>query len=402
MIIYLPDGHDNLESFLSSLDPEGEYSGPPCSDGDTSDMSNLTATANKHSEHESWRGPLIMPPSLGTSETSSQRDMPRPTPGTLTYSVQDSPANHSAQQEKERGLTTPVTCGPQLSSASAWYDRESYSWKTFQGSFLLGTLEPFSETWPKAGMIRDGVFYPQPRWELPILGKDSGLWGTPRNSDGMKYNLRDPEKIKDTRSRLEDQVSKWPTPYASDPQKRGNFDMTDRRNGLPAAVKRSLFPTQTDPSKGGGSSRSGDRHGEIPSLHGMARAGRWPTPTKQDASNNGSPSQQRRKSPPLNAVAKWPTPTSADANRKGADYARENRPNSGGDDLNTAISRTGLPGGKLNPEWVEWLMGWPIEWSALKPSEMGRSPYAQPSPFIYWLETTSRMLRRILNELPLF
>ncbi len=22
-------------------------------------------------------------------------------------------------------------------------------------------------------------------------------------------------------------------------------------------------------------------------------------------------------------------------------------------------------GGKLNPEWVEWLMGWPIGWTAL-------------------------------------
>ena len=24
-------------------------------------------------------------------------------------------------------------------------------------------------------------------------------------------------------------------------------------------------------------------------------------------------------------------------------------------------------GGQLNPEWVEWLMGWPIGWTALKP-----------------------------------
>jgi hypothetical protein len=24
-------------------------------------------------------------------------------------------------------------------------------------------------------------------------------------------------------------------------------------------------------------------------------------------------------------------------------------------------------GGPLNPDWVEWLMGWPIGWTALQP-----------------------------------
>ena len=28
-----------------------------------------------------------------------------------------------------------------------------------------------------------------------------------------------------------------------------------------------------------------------------------------------------------------------------------------------------LPGGSLNPTWVEWLMGWPLEWTALAPLE---------------------------------
>jgi DNA (cytosine-5)-methyltransferase 1 len=32
-------------------------------------------------------------------------------------------------------------------------------------------------------------------------------------------------------------------------------------------------------------------------------------------------------------------------------------------------------GGKLNPTWVEWLMGWPLEWTDLKPLEMDKFPY---------------------------
>ena len=56
--------------------------------------------------------------------------------------------------------------------------------------------------------------------------------------------------------------------------------------------------------------------------------GCWlPTPTTQDANNNGGPSQAKRHTPPLNSVA----------------------------------------GGKLNPRWVEWLMGWPIAWTGCEP-----------------------------------
>lgn len=29
-------------------------------------------------------------------------------------------------------------------------------------------------------------------------------------------------------------------------------------------------------------------------------------------------------------------------------------------------------GGQLNPTWVEWLMGWPLEWTALKPLATGK------------------------------
>ena len=32
----------------------------------------------------------------------------------------------------------------------------------------------------------------------------------------------------------------------------------------------------------------------------------------------------------------------------------------------------GMLGGALNPVWVEWLMGWPLGWTDLKPLEMGK------------------------------
>ena len=64
----------------------------------------------------------------------------------------------------------------------------------------------------------------------------------------------------------------------------------------------------------------------------LAASVMFPTPTCQDAKNNGGPAQQRRNTKPLNAVA----------------------------------------GGALNPVWVEWLMGWPLGWTDLKHSATAR------------------------------
>ena len=71
----------------------------------------------------------------------------------------------------------------------------------------------------------------------------------------------------------------------------------------------------------------------------MARQNLGPTPTVQDSKNNGGPSQHKRKTKPLNAAI----------------------------------------GGKLNPTWVEWLMGWPIGHTDCEPLETDK--------FLRWLRS---------------
>ena len=62
------------------------------------------------------------------------------------------------------------------------------------------------------------------------------------------------------------------------------------------------------------------------------------------------------------AVMKWPTPTAHNAKETNApSEAKRNEP--------TLASRVG---GTLNPTWVEWLMGWPLGWTDLKPLEMDK------------------------------
>jgi hypothetical protein len=59
------------------------------------------------------------------------------------------------------------------------------------------------------------------------------------------------------------------------------------------------------------------------------------------------------------ASVMWPTPTvCGNYNRKGSSATS-------GDGLAIAVGLT--PGGSLNPTWVEWLMGWPLGWTDLKP-----------------------------------
>jgi hypothetical protein len=70
----------------------------------------------------------------------------------------------------------------------------------------------------------------------------------------------------------------------------------------------------------------------------------------------------------------WPTPAARDYRSQHADNSesfmeRQNHPR--GVNLVEELQRQGIRG-QLNPTWVEWLMGWPIGWTDLKPLEMDK------------------------------
>lgn len=56
----------------------------------------------------------------------------------------------------------------------------------------------------------------------------------------------------------------------------------------------------------------------------------------------------------------WPTPTKDAANERNEPYDQ------GGTSLSTAVKDAVKPG-QLNPDWVEWLMGWPAGWTSRQP-----------------------------------
>jgi len=117
-------------------------------------------------------------------------------------------------------------------------------------------------------------------------------------------------------------------------------------------------PKATDGSKGSRTKEGAEKEfkrGKNVDL-GMVVA-MLPTPTANCSTGAGSSGRQGG----LNLqthVARFPTPVARDWKYTGtapAELARHTPP------LATHA------GGQLNPTWVEWLMQWPLEWTALKP-----------------------------------
>ncbi len=83
----------------------------------------------------------------------------------------------------------------------------------------------------------------------------------------------------------------------------------------------------------------------------------WPTPTQRDWKSSASNLHGKNSRPPNEVVKFWSTPRASDGAK-------------GGPGMKFGSGSTApLPaqvGGTLSPLWVEWLMGYPIGWTALE------------------------------------
>ena len=233
-------------------------------------------------------------------------------------------AKTSVPQEKAQELTeNEAECGNTWHGLLARFDPDTHLWRTAQCS-LFEDLEQSLETFPRWGSMRNGELYQRQPWEPPISETVFGFSvPTPVSSDGTSGSV----------------IGKNDTFYTTS-------------TGMPRKVNQK----GTDGSVG---------LGRLVQM--------WPTPTAHNAKECGSPSEFIRDSLGLGTVVlKFPTPrasdfkgaTSAEAMSKAA--ARGFNPN-----LPEATAAS-VGGGKLNPTWVEWLMGWPLGWTDLKPLEMDK------------------------------
>lgn len=131
-------------------------------------------------------------------------------------------------------------------------------------------------------------------------------------------------------------------PTATDAKSSRNLTVKNRKSkgnpGVTLTDYVTLFPTPSAASAGTNIGGAAGRKGKVrPSLETMARKNLWPTPRTQDRFGE-NPETARR---------------------------RMERRKSEGRSTGGVSSLTGEVGGALNPQWVEWLMGFPIGWTNL-------------------------------------
>lgn len=240
-------------------------------------------------------------------------------------------AKTSPQQVKAKELMGNVQdFGQRWHELSVKFDLEKSGWKTHQCLFPED-LPELSVILPKWGMTRTGHVFQHLTLERPIFVTECGLLPTP-TAQQMGSNTT----MRAHGTTAKERYLMWPTPKASDAKPRTS----------PADFLR-----------------------DSPGLETVVNM--WPTPKASDWNKRGNISPHPRNGLP-GAVANFPTPNASDADKWSNESLSERKAKGRQIRFNTAVSPQGGNGGRLNPNWVEWLMGWPIGWTDLKPLEMDR------------------------------
>ena len=235
-------------------------------------------------------------------------------------------------QEKEMGLTeSDQECGEKWRGSFAKWDQSTSLWRTHQCSFL-GDLEPFSETFPQWGLMRNGELWEQKTLVQTTKGTESGLWLTPTVMDGLP--ARKPEA-------LERQYQN---------NRKGRTTHSTLREQVVYPPPKVMFPTPNawDGKRGPMSAElMAKKIHQVSLVSAVAQLERekFPTPCSTDYKGAGQTGQLRDR----------------------LDYAVER-----GATKSKTFTAPTAPGGQLNPTWVEWLMGWTLGWTDLKPLAMDK------------------------------
>ncbi len=131
----------------------------------------------------------------------------------LTLFVGDFPASQSASPA--RGLHRRMIAGYGRSSSVSFaqYDPDTSLWKTFQGS-LAGGWVTYSETWPRAGMMRNGIAYRRQQSVPRTCVTGSSSWPTVKRWPTPLANKIGGCSGKGFPPTLEQVVKRYPTPRA--------------------------------------------------------------------------------------------------------------------------------------------------------------------------------------------
>lgn len=309
---------------------------------------------------------------------------------------------HAPTSQSQAAAPASTASSPGSGASSpGWFvrwDQSGCEWRTAQRS-LLGDSESFSETWPRSGLMRAGMCFPRPTAAPRIFVSGSGsspgvVYPTPCTVDctGTRFNQSDSlgAALRPTLGAMA-KYDLWPTPTVTG---NNNRPGASAKAGMGLATAARLWPTPTASEAGRGRTTvtGGRSPGRTTSLTGQVNQQMWPTPNAGDAKQTGNvrvwEERERKKDEEgihlqenlAIAVQRrsFPTPAARDYRHPNAKSFEERGGGKKGEQLPNSV------GGPLNPEFVEWLMGWPQGWTAVP----GHPEYAASGTarFHEWLQ----------------
>lgn len=323
---------------------------------------------------------------------------------TLTPFAADTPVSPSATPEDERENQTRGIFGQSSRDCFASLetvegDPDTLFWRTSQDTFQWASGQ-YSETWPDSGTMRNGSVFEHQTLEQVTFESESSLWPTTRASSGGGNRSGYPGAP--YRPALAQRTQAWDTPQAhdstpGDPARVGRFgtkhggrnltdDVTTWRS--PQAMSQGGPRSRTTSTDQGHQLSIEERAERWQTPHGMSnkdakwktggcgggefgkQANQWQTPATDSFRSRGG---DRVNEMGLDQQARFfPTPQAADGKMvKGGKRGPILNPSLGTfaenlhqvpatQDGPTSSESVPISRRRLNPQFVEWLMGFPI------------------------------------------
>ena len=337
------------------------------------------------------------------------------------------PRSHAQAKEKETKMKDGS--GPNLRDAFAVFDQNGSLLKMCEGCYhrtLEGNLLKFSGAYPAMGMMLNGVLFQPPMLEPRIEEKGSSSWATPNTVDAAHsgritssggqvhiveqannwptpdasvsegYNQSDsPNAAK--RPALAKKAKDWRTPNAElDHHDRGSVEYSVER------VRRGFKVSTADQAKARGTPLAKVDAG--PTNHGQGsflevEAANWRTPTTQDIRHGTLEPSMQKANPfkPCLAHQVMKSHLGPQGQKKETDGIASSKDGRNSPrlwmtpDASTTSSTSKCTGKRpedsthlsaqvrivthhlrLNPSFVEWLMGFPRDWTSLNPVQKSK------------------------------
>jgi hypothetical protein len=261
------------------------------------------------------------------------------------------PTSQSQASKKELSKAHDQDSSLKPAELFAKYSQGIFLSKTSQDSFLTDSCQSYSENFPKWGSMRSGECFRQEMWVAPILEKESSSWATATTD--MTSSRSKPYKQGGRPIAMVAEA--WATPQA--------FDMNDCQRSAEALARAK--------TKGGCKNL-------------REEASSWPTPCStvvrqgyQDRSRGKKGSQESLTTVVLKGEqCNNPTGPLAQAKQKNGNASSNSDPT-----LPQPLKK------RLNPNFVEWLMGVPVGWSL--PIPIDQNAYKR------WETESSRLLAQL-------